>query len=336
MNYLSIKTTILALAIFSISSVQAEWKFGVSLGLTNIDYELSEAYADVGGIDVDSTDDVDEDAELYTNNNSYSAPEFIIDLRNGKHAFSYKIANGDISGWDDSQVPAIDPADYNLGYSNDVEREEWTFSYAYSLSNNWSLSVGAYEGTVIRDYFRNYNESYNPGTISAYTWTTSNDGITETTSKGTFAAIAYQDKISDNVFWFAKVGYQDNELISIDNWTYTDTFTAEDAGYGAYVIDFLNQQYGMDNGVLSYNRGNKATSEGSSTVIGLGFVYAFNASDTLTLEFESKAYSYDAGTYSATPCTSTTTICDLINPQDFDAISDESASYVTLRYRHSF
>ena len=338
MNYLNVKTMILALAIFSISSVQAEWKFGVAIGLSNIDYELTEVSASSISPSTDGEDfTASGNVKTRTWDVGYSAPEITFDVRNGKHAFSYKVADGDISDWDDAEVPAIDPADYNLGYSNTVDREEWTFGYAYSLNNNWLLSLGIYEGTLNRDYDRDFSNSYNLGTNSEYSWISSNDGLAETVSEGTYIAIGYQNKISDKVFWFAKLGYQTNELTFTDSWTFSESFNATDASFQEYANNYFNDTYNFQNGTYSIDEVARQTSDGNSAVIGLGFVYAFNAKDTLTLEFEGKAYSYDPATVEYISCVTASVFCNSEYDQDtYDALSDETASYVTLRYRHSF
>lgn len=333
-NYLiTILTVMLSFAIFQ--NAHAEWKFGVSIGLTDVDYELTDTKAaDVGDIGTDGSES-SESVTTYIYDSSYDSTELTFDLRNGKHAFSYKTTDGSIDKWLDSRDPVFDDSEYNLGNSNDVNREEWTFSYAYSINNNWVASIGIYEGNVDWDYDRDKSSVYNQGTINEYSWTSSNDGLQTTTSEGAFIAIAYQNKITDKLFWFGKFGFQTNDLEIKDTYTYGSQFQAVDPAFQEYAVGYFADNYGMTNAGYQYSAVNAVETEGSSSVIGLGLVYAINPKNSITLEYESKTYSYDPGVGSELSCVATDWTCDG-DADDWAAAADEEASYITLRYRYAF
>ena len=334
-NYLIIP--VLTVMLFSVVSqdVNAEWKFGVSIGLTDVDYELTNQFADsVSDIGTDGSES-SESASTYIYDSSYDSTELTFDLRNGKHALSYKTTDGSIDKWLESRDPVFDGSEYNLGNSNDVNREEWTFSYAYSINNNWVASIGIYEGNVDWDYDRDKSSVYNQGTINEYSWTSSNDGLQTTTSEGAFIAIAYQNKITDKLFWFGKLGYQTNDLEIKDAYTYGSQFQAVDPAFQEWAIQYFADNYGMTNAAYQYSIVDAVETEGNSTVIGLGLVYAINTKNSITLEYESKTYSYDPGVGSELSCTGDEWTC-AEGIDDWAASADEEASYITLRYRYAF
>jgi hypothetical protein len=308
----------------------AEWKFGVAVGKTEIGYELTDVEA--GSID-DIGNELSEDT-TYVYEPDYSATEFTFDMRNGKHALSYKIADGDVDDLYDERTPAFDATPYTSA-TNTAEREEWTFSYAYSLTPNWVVSAGIYEGTLENVFTRDYSNTYNAGTIAEYDWVRDIDGTRTTTSEGTFLAIAYQNKITDKLFWFGKLGFQTNDLEIRDQNTFDATLVAVDANQQAAADAFFADQYGMVNSNYAYTPTNVVETDGNSTVFGLGLVYVINPKNTITLEYESKTYSYDPGQGSEVSCVGFSYVCDQ-DPAPYAAKVDEEASYFTIRYRYAF
>ena len=322
------------------TNVNAEWKFGISAGLSNIDYDLVEKWADAG-VDIStegasSSDDVD----TWFNSKGYGAMELVFDFRNGPHAISYKIANGSVSGWEDSEVLNGTKTDWDAaGFtsrSSNVDREEWTFSYAYTFGDHWTVSAGLYDGTLDYDYERAWRESYNEGTVYEDFWTGSTNRTKAVTSEGAFLAIAYSNKISEKVFWFAKLGYQASDIKTNTTYDTTETYSATDSYWNDSGIEYFYDNYGMIDGTYAYTRNRIRESEGEATVIGLGLVYAFNVNDSITLEYESKSYSMDPAEETVHTCTGFTYICDQASISTAQMMLEEEASYLTLRYRHSF
>ena len=315
----------------------AEWKFGIAVGLTDIGYDLTSTTADsASDISVSSSDTGGETSTIIdVYDTSYDATEITFDMRNGKHAFAYKTTDGSVDSFYDDKTPAWDPSNYNLGATNNVDREEWTLSYAYSFNANWSASIGIYEGTLDVDYTRGFSDTYYADTIDEYSWTGSNNGLHEYTSEGTFLAIAYQNRITDKLFWFAKLGFQTNDFESKDSFTYSDAFQAVDPAFQEWAVGYFADNYGMSNAQYQYSVVDRIVTEGDSTVYGIGFVYAFNPKNTIALEFETKTYSYDPADGGQESCVGFAYICDA-DPYQYAASVDEEASYVTLRYRYAF
>ena len=336
-----IKTIFLTAVILAMATnVNAEWKFGISAGLSNIDYDLLESWADQ---DIDITTEGasgSSDVDTYSYSKGYDATEFIFDLRNGPHAVSYKIANGSVSGWEDTLMFNGESYDFEAddytSRSSDVDREEWTFSYAYTFGNNWTVSAGLYEGSFDYGYDRAWRDVSDEGTPSEQFWTGDEGGLREVTSEGSFLAIGYSNKITEKVFWFAKLGYQASDIKSDYTYTYNNAWSATDADFNAFGIDYFSDTYGMSNAAYTYNRTRIRETEGNATVFGLGLVYAFNPNDTITLEYESKSYSMDPAEEVTHDCTGAGFICDTAALSTDQMMLEEEASYLTLRYRHSF
>ena len=315
----------------------AEWKFGVAVGLTDIGYDLTYTRADSAS-DISTSGDASADdptlnTELF--DTSYDATEITFDMRNGKHAFAYKTTDGSVDSFFDDRTPAWDASNYNLGATNAVDREEWTLSYAYSINANWTASMGIYEGTLDVGYTRGFSDTYNVGTIDEYSWTSSNNGFQEFTSDGAFIAIAYQNRITDKLFWFAKLGFQTNDFEMKDSFTRSSAFQAVDPAFQEIVVGYFEETYGFSNGQYGYSIVDRIETEGDSTVYGIGFVYAINPKNTIALEFETKTYSYDPADGGQESCSGFAYICDQ-DPYTFASSVDEEASYVTLRYRYAF
>ena len=80
--------------------------------------------------------------------------------------------------------------------------------------------------------------------------------------------------------------------------------------------------------------------DGSAAVLGLGLVYVLTPTDTITLGYERKNYSYDSGevtnyTYAGKSegnLDSVGSVDDATTGTTFD----EEADYITLTYRHQF
>ena len=77
-------------------------------------------------------------------------------------------------------------------------------------------------------------------------------------------------------------------------------------------------------------------SSGDATILGLGLVYAFNPNNTLTLSYEVKSFSFDAGTmdltYTAIPPAQRSGV---VNASENIGLSDE-ADVLSLTFRHQF
>ena len=331
-NYLTILSVMLSFLIFQ--NANAEWKFGISVGQSDIDYDIQRSYADAG----DSFEDA-EGVDTYFNAIEYNATELIFDFRNGPHSIAYKVTDGSVDGWEESTLKngeAHDVSNDAVTYSSQYDRKEWTLSYAYSFGNNWTLSAGLYEGTLDYTYAGTWLDTYNVGSYYEESWSSSETGAGDTVSEGAFIAAGYSNKISDKLFWFAKLGFQVNDVTSTKSWDYNDTWSAPNDSHYQYGLEYFQTNYGVVNG--SYNINNTAIreAEGEATVFGLGLVYAINPKNSIILEFETKSYSMDPGKETSSVSGGLAYLVDQHEISTDQNIIEEDASYITLRYRYAF
>jgi hypothetical protein len=331
-NYLTILSVMLSFLIFQ--NANAEWKFGISVGQSDIDYDIQRSYADAG----DSFEDA-EGIDTYFNAIEYNATELIFDFRNGPHAIAYKITDGSADGWDESYKvngELKDITDAAATYSSDANREEWTLSYAYSFGNNWTLSAGLYSGSLEYSYVGTWLSPADEGTYYEDLWSGAETGGREWKSEGAFIAAGYSNKISEKVFWFAKFGFQASDAENLHNYDWSNTYSAVNDDWYQSGIEYYQANYGVVNGTYNISRNTIREAEGEATVFGLGLVYAINPKNSIILEFETKSYSMDPGEMTTHNCTGLAYICDQAELSTKANTMEEDASYITLRYRYAF
>ncbi len=328
---MKIKNLYLApLAVISFSMAAEELKWGVSLGYEKIDY----------GVTLENTDPGTSSSDIVLANTvkkgtmSYGALALGFDMKYGNHSFSVKSANGD----SDDLMPSTDFPFTGWSHTDTNDRSETSFNYSYKLNNNWSVALGLYEGENEMEFTNNRTiESGN----SAFFWSDQEKGIQDATSEGAYLAAVYQNQISNKLFWYGKMAYQESTFDISQKYVYGEQATASqewlDAGFtqADLVANFVG-----GTGLYEWDVVYEVETDGSAAVLGLGLVYVLSPTDTITLGYERKNYSYSAGEVT----TYTYAGKSEGNLDNFGSVDgattgttfDEEADYITLNYRHQF
>ena len=328
---MKIKNLYLApLAVISFSMAAEELKWGVSLGYEKIDY----------GVTLENTDPGTSSSDIVLANTvkkgtmSYGALALGFDMKYGNHSFSVKSANGD----SDDLMPSTDFPFTGWSHTDTNDRSETSFNYSYKLNNNWSVALGLYEGENEMEFTNNRTiESGN----SAFFWSDQEKGIQDATSEGAYLAAVYQNQISNKLFWYGKMAYQESTFDISQKYVYGEQATASqewlDAGFtqADLVANFVG-----GTGLYEWDVVYEVETDGSAAVLGLGLVYVLSPTDTITLGYERKNYSYSAGEVT----TYTYAGKSEGNLDNFGSVDgattgttfDEEADYITLTYRHQF
>ena len=329
---MKIKNLYLAtLAVVSFSMVAEELKWGVSLGYEKIDYGVTLENTDAGT----SSSDIVLANTVKEGSMSYGALALGVDMKYGNHSFSVKSANGD----SDDLMPSTDYPFTGWSHTDTNDRSETSFNYSYKLSNNWSMALGLYEGDNEMEFTN--NRTIDSAVNSAIVWSDQERGIQNSTSEGAYLAAVYQNQISNSLFWFGKIAYQESTFDISQKYVYGETATASQAWLNAgltqeQLISFLPG----DTGVYEWDIAYEVETDGSAAVLGLGLVYVLTPTDTITLGYERKNYSYDAGEVTTYTYTGKS-VGNLDNVGTVDDATtgttfDESADYITVTYRHQF
>ena len=328
MNY---KNHILV-ALFSVSSILSanEVKWGVSLGYENIDYGLTLENQDPGL----SSSGFTGDNAIVEGSMSYGALALGFDVRVGKHSLSIKNSNGDA----DDLMPSSDYPTSGWSHTDTNDRSETSVNYSYKINGNWSLAAGYYTGEKEMDFTN--NRSYIYPYDFEYNWDDLETGKQTATSEGLYLAGVYQDKITDQLFWFAKVGYQDSDFEVSSQFEYSEQAVVSPYGISeGYTQETLVANFDNGTGNYAWDVNYNMESSGSAAVLGLGLVYVVTPTDTITLGIERKAFSYDPGkvmlyNYAGKSVGNLEDVGD-IDSEDAETF-DEEADYITLTYRHQF
>tara|TARA_B100001109_G_scaffold124431_1_gene101305 strand:+ start:1259 stop:2248 length:990 start_codon:yes stop_codon:yes gene_type:complete len=318
-------------AVISFSMAAEELKWGVSLGYEKIDYGVTLENTDPGT----SSSDIVLANTVKKGSMSYGALALGFDMKYGNHSFSVKSANGD----SDDLMPGTDFPFTGWSHTDTNDRSETSFNYSYKLNNNWSVALGLYEGENEMEFTN--NRTIDSAVNSAIVWSDQEKGVQDSTSEGAYLAAVYQNQISNKLFWYGKMAYQESTFDISQNYVYGETATASqawlDAGYTqADLIGFLPG----DTGVYEWDIVYEVETDGSAAVLGLGLVYVLSPTDTITLGYERKNYSYDAGEVT-TYTYAGKSVGNLDNVGSVDGATtgttfDEEADYITLTYRHQF
>jgi hypothetical protein len=319
------------IAVFSIGAFAEELKWGVSVGYENIDYGVTLENTDAGT----SSSDIALPNTVSKGTMSYGTLALGIDMKYGKHSFSVKSASGD----SDDLMPGSDYPFTGWSHTDTNDRSETSFNYSYKLNNNWSVALGLYEGENEMEFTN--NRTIDSAVNDAIIWSDQEKGVQDSTSEGAYLAAVYQNQISNKLFWYGKMAYQESTFDISQMYVYGETATASqvwlDAGYTqADLIGYLPG----DTGVYEWDIVYEVETEGSAAVIGLGLVYVLTPTDTITLGYERKNYSYSAGEVT----TYTYAGKSEGNLDNFGSVDDattgttfdEEADYLTLTYRHQF
>jgi hypothetical protein len=317
------------IAVFSIGAFAEELKWGVSVGYENIDYGVTLENTDSGT----SSSDIVQPNTIAEGSMSYGAFALAIDMKYGKHSFSVKNSNGD----SDDLMPSNDYPYSGWSHSDTNDRSETSFNYSYKLNNNWSLAVGLYEGENEMDYTN--TTTYDA--TSAYSWDNTEAGMQMATSEGAYIAGVYQDQITNKLFWYGKIGYQESTFEISQKYVWGEQAVATQAWLdsGGTQADLVSNFVG-GTGLFEWDIDYQVETEGSAAVLGLGLVYVLTPNDTITLGYERKNYSYDAGdvvsyTYAGKSVGNEESV-GTIDSATTGTTFDEEADYLTLTYRHQF
>ena len=328
---MKIKNLYLApLAVISFSMAAEELKWGVSLGYEKIDY----------GITLENTDPGTSSSDIVLGNTvkegsmSYGALALGFDMKYGNHSFSVKSANGD----SDDLMPGTDFPFTGWSHTDTNDRSETSFNYSYKLNNNWSVALGLYEGENEMEFTN--NRTIESGS-SAYFWSDQEKGIQDAASEGAYLAAVYQNQISNKLFWYGKMAYQESTFDISQKYVYGEQAKASqdwlDAGLtqAELVSNFVG-----GTGLYEWDIVYEVETDGSAAVLGLGLVYVLTPTDTITLGYERKNYSYDAGevtnyTYAGKSEGNLDSVGS-VDGATTGTTFDEEADYITLTYRHQF
>jgi hypothetical protein len=308
-----------------------ELKFGVSLGYENIDYGVTLENTDAGT----SSSDIVLPNTVKEGSMSYGALALGFDMKYGNHNFSVKSANGD----SDDLMPGTDYPNTGWSHTDTNDRSETSFNYSYKMNNNWSVALGLYEGENEMEFTNNRTiESGN----TAFFWTDQEKGIQDSSSEGAYLATVYQNQISNKLFWYGKIAYQQSTFDISQKYVYGEQATASQAWLdgGNTQADLVANFQPGGTGLYEWDIDYQVETEGSAAVLGIGLVYVLTPKDTITLGYERKNYSYDAGdvtvyTYAGKSLGNTES-SGSIDDASTGTTFDEEADYLTLTYRHQF
>ncbi len=329
---MKIKNLYLAsLAVVSFSMVAEELKWGVSLGYEKIDYGVTLENTDPGT----SSSDIVLANTVKEGSMSYGALALGVDMKYGNHSFSVKSANGD----SDDLMPSVDFPNTGWSHTDTNDRSETSFNYSYKLSNNWSVALGLYEGDNEMEFTNNRTIDSNGN--SAYFWSDQEQGVQNSTSEGAYLAAVYQNQISNKLFWYGKIAYQESTFDISQKYVYGEQATASQAWLDAgFTQADLVANFPGGTGLFEWDIVYEVETDGSAAVLGLGLVYVLSPTDTITLGYERKNYSYSAGevtTYTyAGKSTGNLDSVGTVDGATTGTTFDESADYITLTYRHQF
>ncbi|MFL2723107.1 MAG: hypothetical protein ACJ0FJ_05150 [Gammaproteobacteria bacterium] len=328
---MKIKNLYLAsLALISFGMVAEEVKWGVSLGYEKIDYGVTLENTDPGT----SSSDIVLANTIQEGSMSYGALALGVDMKYGNHSFSVKSANGD----SDDLMPTTGFPNAGWSHTDTNDRSETSFNYSYKLSNNWSVALGLYEGENEMEFTN--NRTIDSGN-SAFFWTDQEQGIQDSTSEGAYLAAVYQNQISNKLFWYGKIAYQESTFDISQKYVYGEQATASQAWIdsGQTQADLVSNFVG-GTGLYEWDIVYEVETDGSAAVLGLGLVYVLSPTDTITLGYERKNYSYSAGevtTYTyAGKSEGNLDNVGTVDGATTGTTFDESADYITLTYRHQF
>jgi len=328
--------SLLLLNVSVIATAADELTFGFSLGYENIDYGLTMTGSDSGV----SSADITSEGTVVAGDMSYTALAYTLDARYGKHSFSIKNSDGDAS----NLMPESGFPYSGWTRTDDNERSETSLTYTYKINNNWSMAVGNYKGENDQDYVN----SGNYPTSNPFDWATTHVGFQTNDSDGNYIAMVYQNKISNNLFWFGKLGYQRSTLKVAQTYKFNEVATVNslsaDAGIDQAWLDayFSTQVNNGGGNLFVWDVNYEVETDGNAKVFGLGLVYVLeNPKNTITLSYETKNFSYDAGkitnyTYAGQSFANSSDIGDLTNSSTTGTTFDESADYLSLTYRYQF
>lgn len=329
---MKIKNLYLAtLAVISFSIAAEELKWGASLGYEKIDYGITLENTDPGT----SSSDIVLPNTVAKGTMSYGALALGIDMKYGKHSFSVKSASGD----SDDLMPGSDFPLTGWSHTDTNDRSETSFNYSYKLNNNWSIAFGLYSGENDMEYTNNrtVDSLNNP----YYYWSDTEAGMQEASSEGTYLAAVYQNQISNKLFWFGKIGYQESTFDISQKFVYGEQATATQAWLDLGETQAsLVQNFVGGTGLYEWDINYEVETDGSAAVFGLGLVYVLTPTDTITLGYERKNYSYSAGevttyTYAGKSEGNLDSVGSIEDARTGTTF-DEEADYLTLTYRHQF
>lgn len=344
-----LKYPFLAILVISFNvSAQEEIKFGVSVGLEKIDYNLTQTAVDGGFGSAQNNGGDDPNASATREGSmSYMVPAIALDMKYGAWGLSIKRSEGD----DNSLMPSSGYPYVGWTRDDTPEREETSFNFSYKFNNNWSLAFGAYNGSTDVNYTEGGRDTAyfqdTDGTLySSYFWDITHTGNETADSDGRYLAAVYQNRLSNNLFWFAKAGYQQTDLDTAGQYVFYEVATAnpncEDAAiFGSCITqaqldNFQVNETGAPGFGWDIDYAKEAT--GDAAVVGFGLVYVLDPKNTITFGYEFKNFSYDAGKLNlswAGQNDANAASVGSVNRDD-DIALEESADYFSITYRHQF
>lgn len=362
----NLRNSVLSMLLVSFGAIaNDELKIGVSVGFDSVDYTLTQTYLDAEFGSAQANFAVERNESVPTEGNmKYLSPTLTLDARYGRHGVSLKRANGDFAGFREATLMPNQGYPYtNYSRENDDPRRvETSLTYSFKINNNWSVALGTYDGEVEMSYvdrgidtvcINSYLEAISATNtfVSCQTannpifdWAIRHTGEESVESNGKYIAAVYQDKITNNLFWFGKIGYQKTDLDTAGTAKFLEvpqynSSCAAGAGINAgYFCGFPSDYGNAENPAdgfewdVEYVKG----SSGDATILGLGLVYAFNPNNTVTLSYEVKSFSFDAGTMNLTyDAIFPAQRSGVVNASENIGLSDE-ADVLSLTFRHQF
>ena len=275
-----------ALLIFSSLSSAQELKWGVSVGINQVDNEYVST---------------DTDGDILNRDTEWSALTYGIDVSSGKHSFNISIGTGD----DETPSFSGTRASENSGtYS--LNMDDLSLNYTYRLNPNWTIGLGINELSHDFAYAESNDRQWNgdqwdpDGSYNrAYT---DNEDIS---IDGLTLLLGYNKQISQNWFFTTKVGYlqQDLEFTGTEVVTYSGFSSTLNSCYsgGACPVTYsppIPANSGIEGDGFTDNY--KYTGDASSVVFGMGLVWIINPKNQIYFDYTIRGLEYDDLDYSIT------------------------------------
>lgn len=285
------------------NSVMASWGFSASYG--NSDYEYN-----VEVLDPDLAE-----AYSYDVGTDFGYVDLTLDYSwgDGKHQIGVKHAAlleetglNPQEGFTDMSYTGISGLGYNYSSSADGERDETSLFYSYRFGGGWAWTTGYYSGSFENANTQTYswNQTGLDLGLTESSFPTSDTIVEENEVTGYFTGLGYGMSFGGGWGGFARLGYQWSEVENL----YDASAVFSDG------FEYRDQIY--------------VNSDGSATVFGVGVFYALSEDWVVTLQYDSKSYSYDAS--------QPVVISDgeVQNTNGFGTSIDESQDtiYLTLRW----
>ena len=277
-KYLSSIALLIPVLMMSSFVASQDLKWGVSLGINQIDNEYV---------------NTDTDGEITNRDTDWSALTYGLDVSSGKHSFNVSI------GAADSETPSFSGAGApQVDGTFDLDMDDLSLNYTYRLNPNWTIGLGMNEVSHDFQYAESNVNQWNGDQWDADgSYNRAYEEDSEINIDGLTLLLGYNTQLSQNWFFTTKVGYlqQDIDISGTEVVTYSGFSPTLNSCYSGGTCPVTYTGISPNTGIEGdgFTDNVVASGDATSVVFGMGLVWIVNPKNQVYFDYTIRGLEYD-------------------------------------------